>query len=144
MIALIAGVTAYVLGRFLTPLAILPASFVPVLAAFGWLLVVMGLGLDLLAMWTLHRHGTTVSPMHGSAKLVTSGPYRISRNPIYLGNTIILIGLGFAFNNFWFPILAVLAGFAVTKLQIIPEERYLAARFGKSWRHYSKRISRWF
>ncbi|OXT00161.1 hypothetical protein B7H23_08230 [Notoacmeibacter marinus] len=144
VILLTAGIAAYLLGDWVTPLSLLPSAYAPVLSAFGWLLVVGGLGLDVFALMTLRRGGTTVSPIHGSAKLVTNGPYAISRNPIYLGNTLILIGLGFALNNFWFPILAIVAAFAVTKLQIEPEERHLASRFGRAWRQYSKRVSRWF
>ncbi|MCP1199319.1 isoprenylcysteine carboxylmethyltransferase family protein [Notoacmeibacter sp. MSK16QG-6] len=144
VIALIAGVSAYLLGLLFTPLSLLPPSYAPVLKAFGWLLIGGGIALDTLAMITLRRGKTTVSPIHSSARLVTNGPYAISRNPIYLGNTLILIGLGFALNNFWFPLLAVIAAYAVTKLQIVPEEKHLAARFGKGWRQYSKRVSRWF
>ncbi len=143
VIAIGAALIAYLLGAYILPLAILPAAFEPVLAAFGWLLVAAGFGLDVFAMVTLYRAGTTVSPLRDPAKLVTSGPYAFSRNPIYLGNTLILIGLGFALDNFWFPILAIITALAVTRLQIVPEERHLAARFGKAWRHYSKRVSRW-
>lgn len=144
VILLTAGIAAYLLGEWVTPLSLLPSAYAPVLSAFGWLLVIGGLGLDIFALVTLRRNDTTISPIHGSAKLVTSGPYAISRNPIYLGNTLILIGLGFALNNFWFPVLAIVAAYAVTRLQILPEERHLAMRFGRAWRQYSKRVSRWF
>lgn len=142
--AIMAFGCAWALKNYATSLAFIPASLGPALAAFGFIVVALGFALDIFAIVTLRRARTTVLPTRNAAKLVTHGPYRISRNPIYLGNTLILLGFAFALNSLWFIVFALLAAMIVTRLQIIPEEKALAARFGKTWRQYSKRVSRWF
>ena len=115
-----------------------------ILTATGILMIAMAILLDLKAMYTLHRHKTTILPMKGADHLVTDGPYSLSRNPIYLGNTILTIGAGFAFGIIWFIPLAFLAAFLTQKLAIEREEKHLAAKFGKHWRDYMHKVRRWF
>ena len=113
------------------------------LAAVGFIMIAVAIFLDIKAMLTLNNHKTTVLPMKGADHLVTSGPYGLSRNPIYLGNTILTIGAGFAFGIFWFIPLAILAAFLTQKLAIEREEKHLAAKFGKHWRDYTHKVRRW-
>ncbi|WP_333782903.1 isoprenylcysteine carboxylmethyltransferase family protein [Nitratireductor aquibiodomus] len=75
---------------------------------------------------------------------MTSGPFAVSRNPIYLGNSMILAGIALVSGNPWFLVLLVIACFLTQKLAIEPEERHLALRFGKKYRDYQKRVRRWF
>ena len=114
------------------------------LAAVGGVLIGAAIFLDIKAMLTLSQHKTTILPMKGADHLVTSGPYSLSRNPIYLGNTMMTIGAGFAFGIFWFIPLAFFAAFLTQKLAIEREERHLAAKFGKHWRDYTHKVRRWF
>jgi protein-S-isoprenylcysteine O-methyltransferase Ste14 len=91
------------------------------------------------------RHRTTVNPMRPdqTSSLVTSGIYRISRNPIYLADLVILVAwmvwLGAWINIIW------LAAFVVyiSRFQILPEERMLAGKFGEEWDSYCARVRRW-
>lgn len=104
-----------------------------------------GAGL-LLAAWaviTLWRAGTTVRPDKGASVLVTSGPFWRYRNPIYLADVMIMLGLAQATYNVWFAILAPAFAVLVTWLAILPEERHLEARFGDEWRAYRERSRRW-
>ena len=64
--------------------------------ALGWCLAVLGGSLDLSAMLVMARARTTILPHHAASQLVTSGPFGWTRNPIYLGNTLLLTGLGLA------------------------------------------------
>lgn len=114
-----------------------PARFVGL--GFG----VLGVVLTAWAVATLIRHNTTVMPDRRSDTLVTSGPYRFVRNPIYLGETFLLLGLAEITKNIWFA--AAAAGFAVsvTALQILSEERHLEARFGDAYRSYKAATRRW-
>lgn len=114
------------------------------LTAIGILMIVIAIAIDLKAMSTLHNHKTTILPMKGADHLVTSGPYRFSRNPIYLGNTILTIGASFAFGIIWFIPLAFIAAFLTQKMAIEREEKHLAAKFGKHWRDYTHKVRRWF
>lgn len=71
------------------------------------------------------------------------GPFRFSRNPIYLANTLLLIGIGLAAGNGWFVPLALLMAVLVDRLAIRREERHLAIRFGNAWIDYAAATPRW-
>lgn len=113
------------------------------LGALGIAAIATGLVLDLWTARTFSRARTTILPHRGASALVTSGPFRFSRNPIYLGNTLLVAGLGLVFDNLWLVALAFLAAYLVQKLAIEREEAHLAARFGKEWEAYAARVRRW-
>lgn len=102
-----------------------------------------GLVLILWAVASLWRHETTVMPDKSSTALVTSGPYTLLRNPIYLGEVMAMLGAAELTKNVWFIIAAFVFAALVTWLQIIPEERHLDARFGQDYRDYKARARRW-
>lgn len=95
------------------------------------------------AVLTLGRHRTTVMPHQGASKLVTSGPFRRFRNPIYLADVMILLGVAELTKNPWFAIGAFAFVPLVTWLAILPEERHLAAKFGEEYESYKARSRRW-
>lgn len=92
---------------------------------------------------TLRRHQTTILPHEGASTLVTEGPYRWRRHPIYIADVFLLFGAAELTRNIWFVILAFAFAGLVTYLQIIPEERHLEAKFGDAWRSYAARTRRW-
>lgn len=108
----------------------------------GYGLGIAGLALFMWSVWTLRRHGTTVLPDKAADVLVTGGPFRIRRNPIYLSHILILLGVAELTKNIWFVILAAAYALFVTWLAIIPEERHLEARFGDDYREYKARTRR--
>jgi protein-S-isoprenylcysteine O-methyltransferase Ste14 len=111
--------------------------------AIGLGLGLAGLALAIWAVMTLRRHDTTVMPHGRSDALVTSGPYARFRNPIYLGEALMFLGLAELSKNIWFALAAALFAVLVTALQIVPEERHLEARFGETYRDYKSRTRRW-
>lgn len=113
------------------------------LAVLGGLLIAAGLTLELGTAWTIRRAKTTIMPHRAASRLVTWGPFRISRNPIYLGNTLLLVGLGLVFDNLWLVGFAFLAAAATQTLAIAGEERHLARKFGAEWEAYAARVRRW-
>lgn len=127
----------------LQPLPWFRSPFADILFAVGLLLTSAGAALDLAAMRTLSRANTTIMPHRASARLVTGGPFGLTRNPIHLGNTLILLGIALASGIAWFLLTAILAAFATQKLAIEPEERHLDARFGKVFRDYKQKVRRW-
>ncbi|PHP65049.1 isoprenylcysteine carboxyl methyltransferase [Zhengella mangrovi] len=139
ILAAIAAQVAYPLG-----IGWIPHPFSDLLFATGGVVILAALALDLSAMATLHRARTTIWPNRRSDHLVASGPYKVSRNPIYLGNTLLLIGVGLVSGIAWFILFAFAAAFATQKLAIEREERHLAHRFGKPYRDYMKKVRRWF
>lgn len=116
-------------------------SRVPKLA--GLMIAGAGFFLDLAAMSALVRRQTAILPNMGSSALVSEGVYAFTRNPIYLGNTILLIGFAIALRWSWLAIVTPLTVIAVTRLAIVREERHLALRFGDAWSAYSARVRRW-
>lgn len=110
---------------------------------------IAGLGLGaaglLLMIWaviTLRRAGTTVMPNAAAARLVTDGPFRYRRNPIYLADMLILLGIAELMRNVWLVLLTPVFGLLVTWLAILPEEQHLEARFGDAYRAYKERTRR--
>lgn len=110
----------------------------------GWLLMAAGGLFDLAAMLTLSRNQANILPHRAATRLVTSGPFAMSRNPIYLGNTLLMAGAALAFDNIWLLVCGLAAALAVRQLAILREEAHLAARFGDEWHAYAARTRRWF
>ena len=108
-------------------------------------LTIGGLGVALMgwAALTFHRHKTTVLPHQGATALITDGPFKRFRNPIYLADTMILLGVAELTKNIWFAVAAAAFVPLVTWLAILPEERHLSARFGEAYEAYKARSRRW-
>lgn len=102
-----------------------------------------GIALDLAAMATMRRARTNILPHRGADRLVTGGVFALSRNPIYLGNTLLLAGAGLALPSAWLVAAAPVAAVLVDRLAIRREERHLAARFGAAYAAYTARVPRW-
>lgn len=109
----------------------------------GAVLVIAGVGLCLAAIAAVARHHTTIVPHHPVSTLLTTGAYRISRNPMYSGLAIVYLGAALLVGSWWplatLPIALVL----VWRLVIRPEERYLASHFGRTYLTYQVRARRW-
>ncbi|MFS8035574.1 methyltransferase family protein [Xanthobacter sp. AM11] len=115
----------------------------PAVRAGGALVAGLGISLDLWAIVTLHRARTNILPHRPADRLVTHGPFALTRNPIYLGNTLLLLGLGLALANGWLVAAAPLAALATDRLAAQREERHLAAKFGPQFAAYAARVPRW-
>lgn len=118
------------------------------LLAFPWTLtglapIAAGIALNLAADRAFTARGTTVKPFARSSALVTTGVFGLSRNPMYLGMILLLIGVGLLLGSL-LPFLAVIA-FAVLidRRFVTAEERMLAETFGDEWRVYRRRVRRW-
>jgi protein-S-isoprenylcysteine O-methyltransferase Ste14 len=117
--------------------------------SLGWRLVAGALGfalwlsLDGRAMRAFARAGTSMNVTAPTSALVTSGPYRYTRNPMYVGMAFLYAGLAVALGVIWalatLPIVLVV----VDRLVIAREEPYLEARFGDPYREYKQRVHRW-
>jgi protein-S-isoprenylcysteine O-methyltransferase Ste14 len=112
---------------------------------------VIGLGLGAaglaLIAWgfaTLQRANTTVMPNRRADRMVTEGAFAFRRNPIYMGEVLLFLGLAELTHNIWFAIAAPLFAIAILVLAIRPEERHLEERFGQAYLDYKERTRRWF
>ncbi len=107
------------------------------------ILLLAGIVLVIWAAVQFRTHQTSIRPDRGSNALVAAGPFAFSRNPIYLGEVLALIGAGVSFNRLWLVLVAPLFAMAVTRLAIEPEEAYLERRFGTAFADYKARVRRW-
>ncbi|MFZ5903069.1 MAG: methyltransferase family protein [Chloroflexota bacterium] len=120
-----------------------PAIMLQLVKSLGVVLVLGGLALAFMAVRQFHIAHTTLDP-HGSVKtLVLNGPYRFSRNPIYLGFVCTLIGLPLALGTFWGAVLSPLLVLGLDSLVIRREEAYLEKKFGDEYAGYRSRVRRW-
>lgn len=139
LVGLVAGIA---LG-LLAPLPWLHGVLADILFAAGWIAVAGAVALWVGAIRAMRRAGTTLHPAGTPEHLLTGGPFAASRNPIYLGNTLLLIGIALVTANLWTLLAAFAAAFLTAKLVIQREEKVLADRFGKKYRDYARRVRRW-
>ena len=123
---------------------LVPVPFLPqaVSVAVGIPLLVLGLGLWTWGVSGLLRRGESPDPWKPTTQLVTGGPFRFSRNPIYAGGTVGLFGLALLLDTATGVAVVVALALLVHNLTLA-EERYLEAKFGDEWREYRSRVRRW-
>lgn len=109
----------------------------------GAILIVVGVGLVVLARREFARYGQPTDPGHPTNKVVSTGVFSISRNPLYLGGVCTLMGFALFFDLPWVLILLIPSLVACHYILIAPEEAYLAARFGEHYRAYTATVQRW-
>jgi protein-S-isoprenylcysteine O-methyltransferase Ste14 len=101
------------------------------------------LALDGAAMIFFRRAGTSMVPFVATSALVTTGPYRFTRNPMYLGMAFLYLGIAMATGVIWALIFLPLVIAAVDQLVISLEEGYLVGKFGDPYCEYMARVRRW-
>lgn len=137
-----AGGLAWLMGR-LVPVP-WPGLDDPGARVIGWSILAAGIGLMLWAIVEFRRARANIRPDRAATTLITTGPFAIWRNPIYMADVLILAGLAQPTLNLWFLAAAGLFALAVYRLAILPEEAHLDARFGEAYRSYVARSRRWF
>jgi protein-S-isoprenylcysteine O-methyltransferase Ste14 len=126
--------------HFARPVLLLPRVSTPLGAA----VVLLAISLFLFAVRTLRAAGTPVPGNRPTTTIVRTGPYRFSRNPIYLAFSLFQLGIALWVNSPWL-VLTLIAAVAVMSLVVIPrEERYLKARFPSEYSSYKASVRRWF
>ena len=114
------------------------------LSACGAVIALAGAALSVAGQWALRRRGADVNPSQPVTVLVTDGVFAWTRNPVYLGLWIALIGIALVFAFDWLLILVPPAWVLVNNAVVRHEERYLQQRFGKAYLAYRKRVARYF
>lgn len=142
------------------PVIIYPVTIIAGLALDRWLrlplglptaarwfsVVVIGVGLAVYvwAIVTMRRADAIMRPDRAASRLVDWGPFALTRNPIYVGGTLALLGVAIALNSAWFAVAMVVAAALTDRLAIRREEAHLELNFGDAWRAYAARTPRWF
>jgi len=109
----------------------------------GGALIVLWLALAAWAIGVFRRAGTTPDPTGDVTAFVTDGPFRVSRNPMYLGLLLFQVGAAFLLSNAWVLLLVPLCFLLLDRVVIVGEERYLAAKYGAAYDDYRHRVRRW-
>lgn len=113
------------------------------LRILGAVLLVGGLSLGFTAIREMRRMHTTPDARQPVATLVTGGPYRFTRNPIYLGFLLIYLGITLLVGTLWGLLLSPFLIWTATRLIIHAEEDYLGSKFADEYRAYCSRVHRW-
>ena len=111
----------------------------------GWALIAAGIVVSLTAVGAFRRTETTVNPItpEKTNALITTGLYKLSRNPMYVGMAAMLTGAALLLQNYAALVSVPLFLLSITFLQILPEERALAAKFGDDFETYRESTARW-
>lgn len=115
----------------------------PGTALAGGVVLAGGVTLTIAGIAQVARHRRTIVPHRPVSTLLTTGVYRLSRNPMYTGLAVAYLG-GVLLAGSWWPLITWPAAVVAVRLLVIgPEERYLASRFGQAYSQYRSRTRRW-
>ena len=125
--------------------ALVPTPFLPRGLAFmlGAILIAIAVWLSVWGVRVMHRAGTSEKTSLPTTALVTTGPFRYSRNPLYVSLTLGYLGIAVAAQSLWALALLIVVLAVVQRGVIDREERYLERRFGADYLRYKERVRRW-
>ena len=127
--------------HWLRPIALVPPAWA---APLGAPLIVAAVVLFLLSVRALRSAGTPIQSVRPTTRIVQTGPYRFSRNPIYLAFTSLHLGVGLWVNSAWLLGTLLLTLVLMSYGVIGREERYLKRKFGDEYVRYKAAVRRWF
>jgi protein-S-isoprenylcysteine O-methyltransferase Ste14 len=109
----------------------------------GLAVVAIGMAIAIWGRRTMRAAGTNINPSLPALAIVTTGPFRYSRNPLYLALTLLFLGLTLAFNTWWGIVILVPLVILMHVGVVLREERYLDQRFGETYRLYRSNVRRY-
>jgi len=136
----LAGFLIGLLLQWLVPLHFVSGS---ALKWIGWFLAFVS---GILAIWgflTMRRAGTNINPHAPALAIVSNGPFKFTRNPLYLSLVLLTLGAALFFNIIW-AIAALIPVVLIVHFGVVlREERYLASKFGQTYLDYKQKVRRW-
>ncbi|MBI9050101.1 MAG: isoprenylcysteine carboxylmethyltransferase family protein [Anaerolineaceae bacterium] len=125
------------------PATITQEKFILISLIAGILLIVIGFGFLVLTRRQFAAFNQPTDPGQPTCKIMTSGIFSISRNPLYMGGILILAGISLTLNLLWPMLMMVLSVILCHYFLILPEEKYLAKKFGEEYKAYTASVRRW-
>ena len=135
----LASLALHFIWPFSIPLGSLRQALIPA----GLLLGIIGMGLLVLARREFSRYGQPTDPGQPTSRVIRTGVFAISRNPLYLGAGLFLLGIALTFNLPWSVAMLIISMALCHYFLILPEEQYLAGKFGSEYETYFTSVNRW-
>ena len=132
-----------ILLQFIVPFSLTPGILRQVLLLAGIAFIISGIGLIVLARREFARYGQPTDPGQPTSRVVTTGVFGISRNPLYLASVMVFGGLALTLNILWALIALLVSIVICQRVLILPEEKYLVAKFGEEYQAYAATVQRW-
>ena len=129
--------------HFIVPISLPQGILRQVLIPVGIVFIIIGIGLVVLARRQFAHFQQPTDPGHPTTKVIKTGMFAISRNPLYLGSVLVLMGIALALNVLWALVMLLLSIILCHYILIIPEEQYLAEKFGDEYKEYTDSVHRW-
>ena len=109
----------------------------------GAIILAAVLGLGLWSVLLIRRSGQSENPWKPTTQVIQSGPFRITRNPMYLQMVLVCLGFSVAAVSLWILVLTPVCAWLLQRLAIVPEEKYLEDKFGETYLAYKRKVRRW-
>ena len=129
--------------QFVFPLSFPPGIVHKILASIGTILIITSIGFIVLTRREFSHYDQTTDPGHPTSKVIKTGVFSISRNPLYLGSVIMFLGIALVISTYWALLVLLISIIVCHYILIIPEEKYLAAKFGVEYKEYTESVHRW-
>ncbi len=129
--------------HFVVPFSFPQGIFKQSLLPVGIVLIIISIGSIVSARRELARYGQPTDPGHPTSTLVKTGMFAISRNPLYLTSVVLFLGIALTLNMLWAVATLLLSIIICHYILIIPEEKYLSAKFSEEYRDYTAAVHRW-
>ena len=129
--------------HFIVPISLSQGIFRQIIIPVGIALIIIGIALVVVARREFAQFHQPTDPGHPTTQVVKTGAFAVSRNPLYLGGVLVLFGIALALNMLWSLVMLLLSMILCHYILIIPEEQYLAAKFGEEYKEYVASVHRW-
>lgn len=143
-VPLVAIISGIVLERMIPISSQFPVPIPARYVVGNGIVILSALLLGAWAVLLFRTGGQTENPWKPTTRIERRGPYRWTRNPMYLQMVLICVGLSIALANWWILLLTPLVAWLLLVLAIKPEEEYLQAKFGEEYLRYKREVRRWF
>lgn len=130
--------------QFMIPFSVPPGILRQALVAVGIIFIIAGISFIVLARRKFADFHQPTDPGQATTEIVTTGVFSISRNPLYFGGAMLLLGISLALNMLWSLVALLISLVLCHYVLIVPEEKYLAAKFGDAYAEYTHTVRRWF
>jgi protein-S-isoprenylcysteine O-methyltransferase Ste14 len=129
--------------HFLVPFSLPQGVLRQVLFLIGIVLILIGIAVVILARREFARYRQPTDPGQPTSQVMKTGVFAISRNPLYLGSVVLLLGIALLLNIPWAVVTLLLSIILCHHILIVPEEKYLTAKFGAEYNEYTTTVQRW-